>query len=320
MPQIILKEVKTFVESDVQDHDGLKKVLLLARRTVTSIVTAFNRLSHVDNDKSQEDKAIHAIVSMFKALLAGVVQLSEAETKKLIMAEDAAKKSAAEKSKSTGKTPRVLNIKEKPSISMYTMFLNSILDLLDPKNESHQGLFEGFTYCVLDNVGARMYHSVFGHARGETLEAEILKSNVPGDPEDSGAPQKPCQDEDLKQVRLEAPYLVALMDRVMGMAPLYLGAAIDAKTGKPKQAHKRASMKGALAVAAKDRLQRTLVTCIFGDSEGMTSDPFAESLKMPADKGSISIPKVKEVEVQDWFKEEMWRLLGWEILSKEGEW
>ena len=34
---------------------------------------------------------------------------------------------------------------------------------------------------------------------------------------------------------------------------------------------------------------------------------------------AVPIPRIKEAEVQDWFKEEVWRLLGWEILSKEGE-
>lgn len=34
----------------------------------------------------------------------------------------------------------------------------------------------------------------------------------------------------------------------------------------------------------------------------------------------LPMPKIKEVEVSDWFQEEVWRALGWEILSKEGEW
>ena len=40
---------------------------------------------------------------------------------------------------------------------------------------------------------------------------------------------------------------------------------------------------------------------------------------MPSIGGTVlPVPKVKEVDVQDWFGEEVWRLLGWEILSKEG--
>lgn len=320
IPQLVLDEVQTFAGSETGDSDGLKKILLLAKRAVSSIICAFNRLSHISDDGSGEGKATYAIVNMFKHFLSGIVQLSEAETRKIIASDAAVRKSAADKPKGKGKPARILNIKENPTLNLYTTFLNSTMDLLDPKNDSNQALFEGFAYCVLESLGNRMYHSVFGHARGKTLEEEILQSSVLEDEADRGTSPSPLQDESLKQVRLEAPYLISLLDRVMAVAPSYLGAAISVKTGKPKQAHNRASMKGALAVEAKDRLQRTLVSCMFGGSEGMSSDPFAESLKMPEDKGSISMPKVKEAEVQDWFKEEMWRLLGWEILSKEGEW
>lgn len=45
-----------------------------------------------------------------------------------------------------------------------------------------------------------------------------------------------------------------------------------------------------------------------------------DCLKKPAiSDAAVALPKIKEAEVQGWFKEEVWRLLGWEILSKEGE-
>ncbi|KAK1057698.1 hypothetical protein LTR33_013574 [Friedmanniomyces endolithicus] len=108
----------------------------------------------------------------------------------------------------------------------------------------------------------------------------------------------------------------------MAAAPRHLGANISAKTGKAKQSDNKCSMKGALALHAKDRLQRTLMNCIFG-AEGLDEeDPFMDCLRMPSVTGQLHVPmpKVKDVEVQDWFKGEVWRLLGWEILSKEGHW
>lgn len=320
IPQLVLDEVQTLVGSDAKDGNDMKQVLLLARRSVTSIIVAFNRISHVSNDTCSESKATYAFILMFKKLLTGLQLLSEAEARAAFAAEVAAKKSAADKSKGKGKTPRVLNIKESPTLILYTTFLTGIMDMLDPKNEANRALFEGLAFCVLESLGSRMYHSVFGHTRGESIEAEILQSHSRDDTSDSEPSPSSDQQNNLKQLRLEAPYLITLMDRVMAAAPSFLGAATSAKTGKPKNAHSRASMKGALAIEAKDCLQRTLVTCMFGGDDGMSSDPFAECLKMPVDKGPISIPKVKEADVQDWFKEELWRLLGWEILSKEGDW
>ncbi|KAI7363852.1 hypothetical protein KC336_g21538, partial [Hortaea werneckii] len=125
----------------------------------------------------------------------------------------------------------------------------------------------------------------------------------------------------LQQAKLEAPYLIHLLARLMNAAPAHLGAIISTKTGKPKQANNKGSMKGALVLAAKDRLQRTLINCMFGTEGVDAQSPLMDCLKMPmAPSTPLPMPKVKEAEVQEWFKEEVWRLLGWEVLSKEGDW
>jgi hypothetical protein len=31
----------------------------------------------------------------------------------------------------------------------------------------------------------------------------------------------------------------------------------------------------------------------------------------------VTVPRVKEVEVGEWFQGEVWRLLGWEVLGRE---
>ena len=41
---------------------------------------------------------------------------------------------------------------------------------------------------------------------------------------------------------------------------------------------------------------------------------------MPAlSEVAVPVPKIKEPEVFEWFNEEVWRLLGWDILSKDTE-
>ena len=189
--------------------------------------------------------------------------------------------------------------------------------------EVHKELFEGFAYCILNKLGNSLYLCVFGEARASSIEQEIMRSNAPDDIEDVATPAAlPAAEElGMRKANLQAPYLIHLLTRLMTLAPSHLGAAINARAGKSKAANSKGSMKGALAVIAKDRLQRTLVTCMFG-TEGVDSDDtFMDCLKMPtAMKEVLPMPKVKEVEVQEWFGEEVWRLLGWEVLGKEGGW
>ena len=76
-----------------------------------------------------------------------------------------------------------------------------------------------------------------------------------------------------------------------------------------------------LSAQAKDRLQRTLIHCMFGDDGAGEHDEFADVLRMPARLGSVpNMPKVEDKDVGEWFTGEVWRLVGWDLLGKDGQW
>ena len=300
--------------------DLLKSNLRAANRAVTSLISGLSRLSNAADGAEVQGRVIYAYVQMFSNLVEALGEASSRELRKPLARSEERPSTSKGKKKSENAKPA--NLKDKPTLNALTSFLCGILDLLDPKTEAHGSLFEGFAYAVLNKLGSRLYTLVFGHARASTLEAEIVRANAPEETEDSSQTSVPHHDcLELQQAKLEAPYLIHLLGRVMNAAPAHLGAVISTKTGKPKQANNKGSMKGALALAAKDRLQRTLVNCMFG-TEGVDAvSPLLDCLKMPAAPSTpLPMPKVKEAEVQDWFKEEVWRLLGWEVLAKEGDW
>lgn len=211
-------------------------------------------------------------------------------------------------------------VKENPTLSLYATFLGNLVDMLDPKLEANRPLFEGFTYCILDLLGKRMYSIIFGHSRAPDLEAEI-KQDVDIDPNQSELPTttiRPPQPEDdeRKQIKLEAPYLLHLLNRIMITAPAHFG-----KVKSSKAKNNKAPSKNTLALSAKECLQRTLVNAIFGTEGGNDDDLFKDCLKMPTPgEGTPTMPKVKEIDVLEHFKEEVWRCLGWDILAKDAEW
>ncbi|KAK4888876.1 hypothetical protein LTR27_012275 [Elasticomyces elasticus] len=324
LPQVVQAAVKASFTRLLTGQSILKTTLTAAGKAVVSLVVGINRLSHVTNGKNVQGQVMYSLVHMFASLLSTLETASEFEAEKAARQTNAAvdKRPKSSKGKAAAQ-PKQPNLKDIPSLNLITCFLCGIIDVLDPKVEIHTQLFEGFAYGTLDKLGARLYSSVFGHARGPSIEDEIMASNKPDEIEDSGPDPSPSAvDMNASQVKMEAPYLVHLLTKMMNAAPTHFGAIISTKTGKAKQPNNKGSMKGALAIHAKDRLQRTLVNCVFGTEGVDEEDPFMDCLKMPSLTGQqpLPMPKIKEPEVQEWFKAEVWRLLGWEILGKEGGW
>ncbi|KAK4910303.1 hypothetical protein LTR49_020984 [Elasticomyces elasticus] len=326
LPQVVHAAVKASFTRLLTGQSILKTTLTAAGKAVVSLVVGINRLSHVTTGKNVQGQVMYSLVHMFASLLGTLEKASEFEAEKAARQANAAAAVDKRPKSSKGKAvaqPKQPNLKDIPSLNLITCFLCGIIDVLDPKVEIHTQLFEGFAYSTLDKLGARLYSSVFGHARGPSIEDEIMASNKPDEIEDSGPNPSPSSvDMNTSQVKMEAPYLVHLLTKMMNAAPTHFGAIISNKTGKAKQPNNKGSMKGALAIHAKDRLQRTLVNCIFGTEGVDEEDPFMDCLKMPSLAGQqpLPMPKIREPEVQEWFKGEVWRLLGWEILGKEGGW
>jgi hypothetical protein len=313
------QDVRQFIDGGSQDVNELKSTLTLCRRAIASILVAYGRLEASAEDGNTQGQAIYALVHVYRDLLATFSYLANWETRRAIATDSSVQKTSA---KSKPKPPRLFNIKETPTLSIFINFLESIIDQLDPRRHAHKALFEGITFCILSRLGDRLHHTVFGHIRAPTLEAEIMLSNAVDEIEDDGpSPPLPPHDDEQKQIRLEAPYLIHLLNHIMKAAPSHLGAILSARASKAKQTTGNVPKRGTLTVGAKDCLQRTLVNCIFGTEGVGEDDPLAYCLKMPVKPiTSVTMPRIKEPEVQDWFKGEMWRLLGWDILSKEGEW
>ena len=326
LPQVVQQAVKASFARPFTGHEVLKATLTAAGRAAVSLIVGINRLSHTASGAEFLGQVVYAYVQMLAGLLSTLEEASELEAKRAKTQSNTAcadKRPTTSKGKATAQQPKQPNIKDVASLNTLTRFLCGIIGILDAKEDVHKQLFEGFVYCTLNKLGARLYTCVFGQARGPTIVDEITMSNQPDDIEDLDAPSTTTQsDRDVGHAKMEAPYLVHLLTHLMAAAPAHFGATISTKTGKAKQVNNKGSLKGALAIHAKDRLQRTLVNCVFGTEGVDEDDPFMDCLKMPSVAGRqpLPTPKVKEVEVQEWFKEEVWRLLGWEILGKEGNW
>lgn len=203
------------------------------------------------------------------------------------------------------------------------MVKQSFLGFLDKTDSIHQKIFDGFVFVLLERVGKRLYYCTFGRHRGRSIESSIIPLPRPRDITETTNPDL----EDLA-VRLEMKALVLILERAMGLAPNHMNVQAT-RTGKNRNHLGRAmsiknlsaTSKTRISPLAKDRLQRTLVACMY---ESKTDDEFVDVLVNPIPTIRASslqnVAKVDHKNVKDWYKQEVWRLVGWDILAREREW
>lgn len=211
--------------------------------------------------------------------------------------------------------------------SLNTLLL-AIMSSLDSKQSSHVALFEGIFYLLLSRVGKRLFLFTFRHDRCGTIEGDIALGCAdtldPGAESSEGAPSTAK----FKVTKLEAKYLIQLLERAMSLAASFLGSSLSssatakisrtATTTGRATARKTISAKAALSMLAKDKLQRTLMESMFGEDDAQNE--FIERLTKPKPFPPIPAPqKVEDEDVPSWFCEQVWRLVGWDLLAREGD-
>ena len=336
--KVVLHAVDQQSSADVQNATDLFTTMTAAGRVVASILAGSQKLIRMPGGEALAGKVTYALVQMYGKLLTGFDTISKAETSADVPAEnstDAKISSAKQKPKAKGGAHRV-NIRDVPCMNALASLLSGIMRQLDARQDWHRDLFEGFLYNILSRLGNRIYTINFSQPRAASIAEETEANLSAVDPDSESNP--PFTDKDkratlsVRQAHLEAPYMLHLLKNSLALTPSFLSPASNSRdnnssttTSKPnksKPTPKPGSVtKTSLSLAAKERLQATLVNAIFGP-EGLDeeSDLFLNDLQLPpaeACGGSFTVPRVEEVEVGEWFQGEVWRLLGWEVLGRE---
>ncbi|GAB7365468.1 hypothetical protein MBLNU230_g6541t1 [Neophaeotheca triangularis] len=326
LPKIVQKAVGTALDTLISRTDDLRDVLAASARSVAVMIVGLGRLSRVVQGQPQFlGQVVYAYTGMFATLLEVFQEASESETRRAMEAEGNANSTvagkAASKYKSKAKIPKPTNIRDNALLSMLSSFLAGIIDLLDPKIEAHRELFEGFAYCIFNMLGRHLYVLTFNHQRSPNPSSDIeTASTLLKQTETDQIEPQPSKTLAHGTAKLEAPYLIYMLRTLIASAPAHLSPspASSTSTTKGKRPSTKPRSKSSLAVAARERLQRTLITSMFGTEGLQEGSPLLECLSNPVAKGAATVPKVKDEGVGEWFIEEVWRSLGWEVLAREG--
>ena len=302
------------------DRDGLSLAIRVAARAFSSLLVGLNRIAAHDSSKRLVGCVIYESVRMFQGVLDCIAQLATSCASSDPQHASTTKAVSGSGSSST-------NAAKPPQASRaLSQFLNAALSYLDRADPVHRQLFEGFLFALFDRVAERLYLCNFQHARGASVEADIVRGAAP-------SPTPGASRAELMALRLELPPLVVVLERALALAPYHLTpasasssatAAKAAASRAPTSAARRAlPSRTPLSQHARDRLQRTLVHRMFGD-EDTERDDFADMLRMPARLGGLpALKKVADTSaengggVRQWFISEIWRLVGWDVLARD---
>lgn len=298
------------------DRSDFSQALTIAARAFMSVLVGTTKMTEVSGDDRLSSLVVCELAEAFKKTLLAI------ESSACATADAASKDPPTKKGKAraSDNVPR----ESIPARSL-AHFLIGIMGLLDKTNATHQRIFDGFAFLLLERVGRRLYYCTFGCHRSDTMEDELTPVPEPTEPADVAK-----RNVESIGIRLELKALVLILERAMGLAPHHMNPPSNrtAKNPTSNRLGRTLSMKtlpaapkGRLSTLAKDRLQRTLVNCMYGRDD---DDEFLDVLTKPVPAiriGSLqNVAKINDGDVEQWYKEEVWRLVGWDIMAREGGW
>jgi hypothetical protein len=299
-----------------EDRSDFSQALTIAARVFMSVLVGMTKMTEASGDDRLASLVVCELAEAFKATLLAI-ESSACATANAASKEPPTKKGKAKASDNV--------IRESVPARSLAHFLIGLMGLLDKANAIHQRIFDGFAFLLLERVGRRLYYCTFGCHRSTAMEDELAPVPEPIEPADTAK-----QDVESLGTRLELKALILILERAMGLAPHHMNPPSNrtAKNPPSNRLGRTLSMKtlpaapkGRLSTIAKDRLQRTLVNCMYGRSD---DDEFLDVLTKPVPAIRIAslqnVAKINNRDVEQWYKEEIWRLVGWDIMAREGAW
>ena len=178
----------------------------------------------------------------------------------------------------------------------------TMMGYLDLGKPLHRSILEGFIFILFNKIGKGIRHFVLDVDEEATTQEEQRDGNVnhtPAVPNHSGHREG-------TEVEAQAPYLIWILERTQ---PFLSQQSNITNTSDPNSI---AEVESA-ASSARTKLQYTLLKAMFGDQASLDYGPSLEPPKAPT-ASELPTVDVPEADVKDWFKHEVWRLVGWDIL------
>ena len=278
------QRVRSLDQSEAETASTLEKVSKL----MPVLLQAMDRLDQRNHDQALEGPVIYKFIMMFEDTLRQVCEL------------------AANDGQSTTTTPdpsvlrrtnrrHTEEIKSNDSTTATSRRSRITLDLcelavgmttaLKATKPMQASMLEGCLSLLLTRVGSGLKSCVFGVASHGTIDDQ-----TPNPERDQARADRTLE--------VQGPYLIYILERV----PKTMSDGCLQAPGS------------FLLRSAKKKFQNSLLNSVFGETALGLIKPSLEIPKPPTNLRHFA--GVETVEVRDWYKSEVWKLVGWDVLDE----
>lgn len=188
-----------------------------------------------------------------------------------------------------------------------TRFLNNMVISLDVACAGHQNLLEGFLFILFGRVGKLLSLFVFQDIQSQSdLPVDSGKLPTP-----AGLHGFDMHQQSQCAERMEARHLIWLLERMLAMVDTFRNSA-------SRSVSQELNTNIMFTSKIKEQLQSTLLQSVFGESSEWRNA--LQPLTQPDPKDLDELLRdiqAPEQTTPDWFIQEVWRLLGWDMLQRK---
>ncbi|CAI7584651.1 unnamed protein product [Penicillium glandicola] len=256
---------------------------------------ALHKMAGAENGTQHQGHVIYYLVCLFESTMTALTLHCTAISKQSPVIKNNKSNRASKSATQRHERHKRTKVKSSPTKNEITTRLTDLLCTmalsLNPTRTEDQEVMEGLLFLVLDRMGKMLALHVFHDLR-------LPMSMCPGMTFPEGL--EALTDEGLmpNEAQLEAKYLVWLLDRMLNAESLH--SPLEASAARQFVAN------------AKDRLQKTLLRAVFGPDDHL----FQEGLRRPRTPPPqvLDGQQMEQEKFSDWLTQELWRLVGWDVL------
>lgn len=178
----------------------------------------------------------------------------------------------------------------------------TMMGYLDTTKAAHREILEGYLFFLFEKIGTGLRHFVFG-----SDEEDIGGDQAPDD-DSSHVPQTSHNEPQAEDTatKAQAPYLIWILEQTQTFLHQQPHSTQPHSPAPPTPTTN-------VAAFARTKLQHTLLRAIFGNRAPRAYEPSLQPPTTPPD-AELHRATMPEADVKDWYKHEVWRLLGWDVL------
>lgn len=255
---------------------------------------ALGKVSASEESTSDAGQVTYHIVCLYEAAMKMLGQHCKARSEQALATTTNGKPAK----KQSAKSKRAQQKADDEVAGQITRLLGAMILSLDLTRAEHQDLLEGALFILLNRVGRLLCLFVFKELQlRPDLRVDSAKLPLPQGLKDVSLSEKSgCA------AKMEAKHLIWVLERAL--------AHLETSSSSPSSRDFTSKIKGCL--------QSTLLQAIYGTDD----ECFQGALRRSVAPDTLELDRLRtcaqvpEQTVSDWFTQEVWRLIGWEIVVK----